>query len=91
MMALGGSTNGVLHLLALAREANVPLAVDDFNTIAKDVPLLGNLKPSGRCGNHTTALLSAPRGCYACTACATGSLSRGPHQRDVASTNRAGM
>lgn len=48
MMALGGSTNGVLHLLALAREANVPLAIDDFNTIAKDVPLVGNLKPSGR-------------------------------------------
>ena len=60
MMALGGSTNGVLHLLALAREANVPLAVDDFNTIAKDVPLLGNLKPSGRCGNRTAALVSAP-------------------------------
>lgn len=48
MMALGGSTNGVLHLLALAREAEVPLAIDDFNAIAADVPLLGNLQPFGK-------------------------------------------
>lgn len=48
MMALGGSTNGVLHLLALAREANVPLTIDDFETIGKKVPLIGNLKPFGK-------------------------------------------
>jgi dihydroxy-acid dehydratase len=48
MYALGGSTNGVLHLLALAREADVPLDVTDFNIIGRDVPLIGNLMPSGR-------------------------------------------
>ena len=45
--ALGGSTNGVLHLLALAKEAGVPLVVDDFNTIGREIPLLANLAPSG--------------------------------------------
>lgn len=48
MMALGGSTNGVLHLLALAREADVPLTIDDFETIGAKVPLIGNLKPFGK-------------------------------------------
>ncbi|MCX7996408.1 MAG: dihydroxy-acid dehydratase [Patescibacteria group bacterium] len=48
MMALGGSTNGVLHLLALAREAGVDLKIDDFNRIGAKVPLLGNLKPFGK-------------------------------------------
>jgi dihydroxy-acid dehydratase len=48
MLALGGSTNGVLHLLALAHEAQVPLELDDFQRIGKKVPLLGNFKPSGK-------------------------------------------
>lgn len=48
MSALGGSTNAVLHLLALAREVGVELKVDDFNAIAADVPLIGNLQPSGQ-------------------------------------------
>ena len=48
VMALGGSTNAVLHLLAIAREANVALDLDDFNRIAKKVPHLANLKPSGK-------------------------------------------
>lgn len=47
MMAVGGSTNAVLHLLALAREAEVELNIDDFNTIGDRVPLLGNFKPFG--------------------------------------------
>ena len=47
LMALGGSTNGVLHLLALAREAEVPLSIDDFNVVADRVPLLSNLTPGG--------------------------------------------
>ena len=47
LYALGGSTNGVLHLLALAKEAGVLLKIDDFNRIGKDVPLLANLAPSG--------------------------------------------
>ena len=48
VMALGGSTNAVLHLLAIAREAEVPLGIDDFNTIGEKVPHLGDLKPFGR-------------------------------------------
>jgi dihydroxy-acid dehydratase len=48
MLALGGSTNGVLHLLALAHEAKVHLELEDFQRIGKNVPLLGNFKPSGK-------------------------------------------
>jgi dihydroxy-acid dehydratase len=44
----GGSTNGVLHLLALAREAGVPLEIDDFDRIAAEVPTTCDLKPGGR-------------------------------------------
>jgi dihydroxy-acid dehydratase len=44
----GGSTNGVLHLLALAREADVPLDIDDFDRISSRTPLLCDLKPGGR-------------------------------------------
>ena len=47
-MALGGSTNVVLHLLAIAREAEVDLTLDDFNRIGDKVPHIGNLKPFGR-------------------------------------------
>ncbi|MDP9236077.1 MAG: dihydroxy-acid dehydratase [Chloroflexota bacterium] len=46
--ATGGSTNAVLHLLALAREANVPLTIDDFDVVSDRTPLLADLKPSGR-------------------------------------------
>jgi dihydroxy-acid dehydratase len=45
---LGGSTNAVLHLLAMARAARVPLSIDDFQEISDRVPLLADLKPSGR-------------------------------------------
>ena len=48
VMALGGSTNAVLHLLALAHEAEVDLSIEDFNTIAKKVPLIGNFSPFGK-------------------------------------------
>ncbi len=44
----GGSTNAVLHLLAIAREAEVPLAIDDFQTVSERTPLLADLKPAGR-------------------------------------------
>ncbi len=47
-MAMGGSTNLVLHLLAMARAVGVDLNIDDFHAIAQRVPLLGNLKPSGK-------------------------------------------
>jgi len=48
VMAIGGSTNAVLHLLAIAHAAGVPLSLDDFQTIAERVPVLCDLKPSGR-------------------------------------------
>ena len=48
LMAFGGSTNAVLHLLAIAHEANVDLEMEDFQRIGAKVPLLGNLKPFGR-------------------------------------------
>ena len=48
VMALGGSTNAVLHLLAIANEAEVPLTLDDFHRIGSKVPLLGDLKPFGK-------------------------------------------
>lgn len=44
----GGSTNAVLHLLAMAREAGVPLNIDDFQTISERTPLLVDLKPAGK-------------------------------------------
>jgi dihydroxy-acid dehydratase len=46
--ALGGSTNAVLHLLGIAHTAGVKLTLDDFNRIGKRVPVLADLKPSGR-------------------------------------------
>jgi dihydroxy-acid dehydratase len=48
VMAIGGSTNAVLHLLAIARAAGVTLAIDDFEPLRKRVPVLCDLKPSGR-------------------------------------------
>ena len=46
--ATGGSTNVVLHLLALAREAGVPLAIEDFDAVSERTPLIGDLRPGGR-------------------------------------------
>ena len=48
IMALGGSTNAVLHLIAMARSVDVPLTLDDFQTISNRVPFIADLKPSGR-------------------------------------------
>jgi dihydroxy-acid dehydratase len=48
VIALGGSTNAVLHLLAIAKDARVKLTLDDFTRIGKRVPVLADLKPSGR-------------------------------------------
>ena len=45
---LGGSTNAVLHLIAMARAARVPLGLEDFQTVSDRVPLLADMKPSGR-------------------------------------------
>lgn len=46
--ATGGSTNAVLHLLAMALEANVPLAIEDFDVISSRTPIIADLKPGGR-------------------------------------------
>jgi dihydroxy-acid dehydratase len=46
--ASGGSTNAVLHLLAMAREAGIPLTIDDFDIISRRTPMLADLKPGGR-------------------------------------------
>ena len=48
VIALGGSTNAVLHMLAMAHSANVRLTIDDFTRIGKRVPVLADLKPSGK-------------------------------------------
>jgi dihydroxy-acid dehydratase len=50
VIALGGSTNAVLHLLAIAHAAGVRLSIDDFTRIGRRVPVLADLKPSGRYG-----------------------------------------
>ena len=48
VMALGGSTNAVLHFLAIAKSVDVDLTLDDFQNISDQTPLIGDLKPSGR-------------------------------------------
>ena len=48
VMAVGGSTNAVLHLIAMARAVDVPLTIDDFQTVSDRVPFLADLKPSGK-------------------------------------------
>jgi dihydroxy-acid dehydratase len=48
VMALGGSTNAVLHLIAMARSVDVPLSIDDFQKVSDRVPYLADLKPSGK-------------------------------------------
>ena len=48
VVALGGSTNAVLHMLAMARAAEVPLTIDDFQEVSNRTPLLADLKPSGK-------------------------------------------
>ncbi|HOT50806.1 MAG TPA: dihydroxy-acid dehydratase [Candidatus Hydrogenedentes bacterium] len=47
LMAIGGSTNAIVHLLAIARRAGIPLAIDDFDAISRRVPLLVDCKPAG--------------------------------------------
>lgn len=48
IMATGGSTNAVLHLIAMARAVDVPLTIDDFQTVSDRVPYIADLKPSGK-------------------------------------------
>jgi len=61
VIALGGSTNAVLHLLAMAHSAGVKLTIDDFTRIGKKVPVLADLKPSGKYGMvHLTRIGGLP-------------------------------
>jgi dihydroxy-acid dehydratase len=48
VLALGGSTNATIHLIAMARRAGVPLTLDDFDVLARVTPLLANIRPSGQ-------------------------------------------
>src|SRR6185295_2642032 len=48
VMALGGSTNAVLHLIAMARAVEVSLSIDDFQAVSNRIPFLADLKPSGK-------------------------------------------
>jgi dihydroxy-acid dehydratase len=48
VMALGGSTNAILHLIAIARQLDLPLTIDDFTRVGKKIPHLADLKPGGR-------------------------------------------
>jgi len=48
IIALGGSTNAVLHLIAMARSVDVPLTIDDIQSVSDRIPLLADLKPSGK-------------------------------------------
>lgn len=48
LIALGGSTNGVLHLIAMAHTAGVELTLDDFVRIGKDIPVVADVRPSGK-------------------------------------------
>lgn len=48
IMATGGSTNAVLHLIAMARSVNVPLTIDDFQSVSDRIPYIADLKPSGK-------------------------------------------
>ncbi|MEP6467314.1 MAG: dihydroxy-acid dehydratase [Parafilimonas sp.] len=48
VMVLGGSTNAVLHLIAMAKSVDIPLTIDDFQTISNKVPMLADFKPSGK-------------------------------------------
>ena len=45
---MGGSTNAVLHILAICKTANIDFGIDDFQKISNETPVLGNLKPSGK-------------------------------------------
>jgi dihydroxy-acid dehydratase len=47
-MAMGGSTNAMIHVVAMARRAGVPLSLDRFDEIAQEVPVIGNVRPSGK-------------------------------------------
>ena len=87
VMATGGSTNAVLHLLAIAREVGVKLAIDDFDRISRKTPVLADLKPWG---NYTAPEMyeaggMARGGASACSrrACSTRARRRSPGARSA--------
>ena len=67
--ATGGSTNLVLHLLAIAREVGVPLDIDDFDPVSNRTPIIADLKP-GAATRPSTSTALAGAGCSA-SACST--------------------
>ena len=77
VMALGGSTNAVIHLVAMARAAGVELTLDDIQAVSDAVPFIANLKPSGEYVMEDVALIGELRACMqyswllaVCCACA---------------------
>ena len=48
VLAIGGSTNAAIHLIAMARRAGIALDLDDFDALARKTPLLANIRPSGK-------------------------------------------
>lgn len=52
VIATGGSTNAVLHLIAMAHSVGIPLSLDDFQRVSDRVPFISDLKPSGKCALH---------------------------------------
>jgi dihydroxy-acid dehydratase len=53
VIATGGSTNAVLHLIAMARAVGIPLTLDDWQRVSDRIPLLGDLRPSGKYAQAT--------------------------------------
>jgi dihydroxy-acid dehydratase len=53
VIATGGSTNAVLHLIAMAHSVGIRLSLDDFQRVSDRTPFLADLKPSGRCGSRS--------------------------------------
>ena len=63
--ATGGSTNAVLHLLAIARDMGVPLTIDEFDKIFAKTPVLADLKPSGKFTSRPICTMPAECACSA--------------------------
>jgi dihydroxy-acid dehydratase len=64
VLALGGSTNAVIHLIALARRSGVPLSLDRFDEVSRSVPILANIRPSGEYLMEDFYYAGGPRGLF---------------------------
>jgi dihydroxy-acid dehydratase len=91
VIALGGSTNAVLHLLAMAHEADVKLSIDDFTRIGKRVPVLADLKPSGKYNmSHLVSIGGLPplMKMLLDAGCSTATCSRSPERPSPRTSSR---